>query len=275
MNSKTILAVFVLMALAFTTTAIAQNPANFHLIYGNRDASPFTVEPGSTILLPVWGATDPAPGSPDTVTFANCPLASRDLYVDLRLGGHCVYCLDSENDCSFGNPQPNVPADGYTNQVMLDFAYLQGPDSICYFYTSGDTIQIGFFRMRVSANPAYFGQTVDVFIQGGPTLWGMQDGVRGVMPIVTFSQLYFSPCAYTCGDANSDALFDGRDITYAINFFKGIGPEPPYSCECPGQGMPRLAADANGDCHFSGIDVTYSVNYLKGIGPAPRRCPRC
>jgi len=96
-----------------------------------------------------------------------------------------------------------------------------------------------------------------------------------VIPAKSFSQPYFSPCVCTPGDANGDFSFDGRDITYAINYFKGIGPDAPYSCECPGLGNPRPAADANGDCHFSGIDVIYSVNYLKGIGPALRRCPRC
>jgi hypothetical protein len=275
MIPRNVLLVAMITTFIFSGFAYAQNPQNYHLIYGNRDASPFTVVPGSTILLPIWGATDPTPGSPDTVTFATCPLASRDLYVDLRLGGHCVYCPNFDSACSCTNPEPNVPGPGYTNQVLLDFAYLQGPDSICCFFTSGDTIQIGFFRMRVTANPAYFGQTVDVFIQGVPTLWGMQDGVRGVLPIVTFSQLYFSPCAYTCGDVNNDASFDGRDVTYAINYFKGIGPEPPYSCDCPDYDNPLLAADANGDCNFSGLDVTFSVNYLKGLGPAPRRCPGC
>lgn len=259
---------FVLIIL-FGGSLQAQNPANFHLIYGNRDASPFVVEPGDTIDLPVWVATSPDPFSPDSVTFMHNPLASRDLYIPQRLGGYCVNC---DSCCNF--PLPNSMGGGYTNQSMLFNFYHPG------IYTRGDTILIGYFRMRVTSDSAYSGQTINAFVEGhsntiGYTLWGMQDGVRGVVPTITYSQLYFTPCFYTCGDANGDALFDGRDITYAINYFKGIGGEPPYTCDCPGNGSPRLAADSNGDCQFSGIDVTYSVNYLKGRGPGPRRCPRC
>jgi hypothetical protein len=63
------------------------------------------------------------------------------------------------------------------------------------------------------------------------------------------------------GDANANGVTNGLDVTYLVNYLKGLGPAPD----------PLLAADANGNCSTNGLDVTYLVNYLKGIGPAPLR----
>jgi len=274
----------VLLSLIVVSPLMAQgppDPQNYHLIYGNRDASPFVVTPGETILLPIWGATDPNPNSADTVTFLHNPLLSRNLYIYQRLGGDCVICDQCDSCCAFSMPENmGPPYGGYTNQSMLLYAYLNDPRNGCVFYTLGDTVLLGYFQMRITADSAYSGQTVDAFLEGHgdsdtQALWSMQDGISGVIPTISISQLYFSPCFYTCGDANNDNTFDGLDIVFAINYFKGPGAEPPYSCNCPGYGSPRLAADTNGDCRFSGIDVTYGVNFLKGRGPAPRRCPGC
>jgi hypothetical protein len=82
-------------------------------------------------------------------------------------------------------------------------------------------------------------------------------------------------CTYVFGDANGIPPFNGIDITYSVNYLKGLGPMPPDTCNCPPHGLLFAAADANGSCQFNGIDVSYSVNYLKGIGPAPAACPDC
>jgi uncharacterized repeat protein (TIGR01451 family) len=82
-------------------------------------------------------------------------------------------------------------------------------------------------------------------------------------------------CSYQSGDANGNGIFNGIDISYMVNYLKGIGPVPPDSCNCLPHGMIYSAADANGNCVFNGLDVIYSVNYLKGIGPAPAACPDC
>jgi hypothetical protein len=83
-------------------------------------------------------------------------------------------------------------------------------------------------------------------------------------------------CFYIPGDANGIPPFNGIDVTYAVNYLKGIGPPPPVICDCVATEYPFYGgADANGDCHFNGIDVTYMVNYLKGIGPPPRPCLSC
>ena len=68
-----------------------------------------------------------------------------------------------------------------------------------------------------------------------------------------------STAAFLPGDANGDGQVIGSDITYLVNYFKGINPPPD----------PFLAGDANGDCAVIGSDVTYMINYFRGIGPAP------
>ncbi len=82
-------------------------------------------------------------------------------------------------------------------------------------------------------------------------------------------------CEYIPGNSNGVAPFNGIDVTYSVNYLKGIGPAPPDTCDCRDHGMIRSAADANGDCGFNGIDVTFSINYLKGFGPEPRGCTDC
>jgi photosystem II stability/assembly factor-like uncharacterized protein len=89
------------------------------------------------------------------------------------------------------------------------------------------------------------------------------------------TQLDHSPCTFVPGDANSSHVFNGIDITYSVNFLKGVGTAPADSCDCPPHGRVYVAADANGDCAFNGLDVTYSVNYLKGAGSAPTGCGDC
>ncbi len=66
------------------------------------------------------------------------------------------------------------------------------------------------------------------------------------------------------GDANSNGVFNGIDVTYLAGYLKGFNPAPD----------PILAGDANGNCATNGIDVVYMVAYLKGIGAAPVR-PEC
>jgi hypothetical protein len=82
-------------------------------------------------------------------------------------------------------------------------------------------------------------------------------------------------CEYIPGNSNGVAPFNGIDVTYSVNYLKGLGPAPPDTCMCRDHGPIHSAADANGDCAFNGIDVTYSINFLKGFGPSPRGCTDC
>jgi hypothetical protein len=82
-------------------------------------------------------------------------------------------------------------------------------------------------------------------------------------------------CNYVPGDANGNGTANGLDVVFSVNYFKGSGPTPPDTCDCPPHGTIFAAGDANGNCQFNGIDVTYLVNYLKGFGAAPQACADC
>jgi hypothetical protein len=72
---------------------------------------------------------------------------------------------------------------------------------------------------------------------------------------------------YMHGDVNCDNQIIGSDVTYLVNYFRGlVGP----ACD------PFLRADTNGDCNVIGSDVTYLVNYFRGMAerPSPGNCSR-
>lgn len=86
----------------------------------------------------------------------------------------------------------------------------------------------------------------------------------------------FIGCQYIAGDVNASDSYNGLDITYGVNFFKG-GSEPmcPFgSCPTPPCDAFFYCGDVNGSCSYNGLDITYGVAYFKG-GPAPNPCPDC
>ena len=72
---------------------------------------------------------------------------------------------------------------------------------------------------------------------------------------------------------NGSGVFNGLDVIYGVNYFKG-GPPPPYSCDCPPHGILFVTGDVNSSCSFNGLDISYFVSYLKG-GPSLAPCPDC
>jgi len=77
-------------------------------------------------------------------------------------------------------------------------------------------------------------------------------------------------CPYVPGDVNGNGQFNGIDISYAVNFFKG-GHVPPVQCDSCPQPRPFYAAgDFNGNCVFNGVDITYIIH-----GGQVRYCPTC
>ncbi len=80
-------------------------------------------------------------------------------------------------------------------------------------------------------------------------------------------------CNYVMGDINGNGTFDGLDVVYAVNYYKG-GSEPPITCDCPPHGTLFVGGDVNGSCSFNGLDITYIVNYFKG-GPSFEPCASC
>jgi plastocyanin len=81
------------------------------------------------------------------------------------------------------------------------------------------------------------------------------------------------PCDYVVGDVNGSDSYNGLDVTYGVNFFKG-GPAPAYTCECTAGNTWYVSGDVNQSCSYNGLDITYGVSYFKGgSGPAP--CADC
>ncbi|UCE66786.1 MAG: hypothetical protein JSU85_01890 [Candidatus Zixiibacteriota bacterium] len=93
-----------------------------------------------------------------------------------------------------------------------------------------------------------------------------------VIALLIFAGTAFARCDYVTGDVNGSDSYNGLDITYGVNFFKG-GPDP--LCEdcplCPGW---WYCGDVNDSCSYNGLDITYGVNYFKG-GADPIHCADC
>ncbi|UCE66467.1 MAG: carboxypeptidase regulatory-like domain-containing protein, partial [Candidatus Zixiibacteriota bacterium] len=80
-------------------------------------------------------------------------------------------------------------------------------------------------------------------------------------------------CNYIVGDINNSGGYNGLDITFGVNYFKG-GQPPTFECYCPPHGTWFVAGDVNGSCIFNGLDITYGVNFFKG-GRDPVACADC
>ncbi len=79
---------------------------------------------------------------------------------------------------------------------------------------------------------------------------------------------------YEPGDINGDNTVIGSDVTYGVNYFRGIGSPPPDSFwSSTSNRWIYSAADANGDCMFIGSDITFIVNYFRAIHEYIRWCP--
>jgi len=82
-------------------------------------------------------------------------------------------------------------------------------------------------------------------------------------------------CFYEPGDINGDGDAIGSDITYGVQYFRGVGDPPPDSCwDSEVSRFLYVAADANGSCEFLGSDITYLVSYFRGNLSSIRHCPR-
>jgi hypothetical protein len=83
-------------------------------------------------------------------------------------------------------------------------------------------------------------------------------------------------CDYVPGDVNGSDSYNGLDITYGVNYFKG-GSEPLCpngSCPIPPCDAFFYCGDVNGSCSYNGLDITYGVAFFKG-GSSPIPCADC
>ena len=82
-----------------------------------------------------------------------------------------------------------------------------------------------------------------------------------------------APCDYVVGDVNASENYNGLDINWGVNFFKGLA-APMCSPDCPSCETWFYCGDVNGSCTYNGLDINWGVNYFKG-GPGPMFCPDC
>ncbi|MCP4581009.1 MAG: hypothetical protein GY839_05285, partial [candidate division Zixibacteria bacterium] len=81
-------------------------------------------------------------------------------------------------------------------------------------------------------------------------------------------------CVFEPGDVNGDGSVIGGDITYGVQYFRGVGDPPPDSCwDNVDSTWVYVAADANGSCGFLGSDITYLVRYFRGEHNSLQYCP--
>ncbi|UCC78677.1 MAG: carboxypeptidase regulatory-like domain-containing protein, partial [Candidatus Zixiibacteriota bacterium] len=99
--------------------------------------------------------------------------------------------------------------------------------------------------------------------------------VNDPTPVIRFSiTATGAGCDYIVGDVNGSDSYNGLDITYGVNYFKG-GPDPMCpACPIPDCNTWFYCGDVNGSCSYNGLDITYGVAYFKG-GPGPIFCVDC
>lgn len=112
-------------------------------------------------------------------------------------------------------------------------------------------------------------------IQACSQFFGIKYGAGEFIPAVSIdSVLVGHTCSYIPGDINDNGYLSGNDVTYGIQYLKGIGNPPPEICfNDSTQSCLFAAADANGNCRISGSDITYLVSYFKGIHGSILWCP--
>jgi len=268
MSKLTLISIAAALLASYT---FAQPPIpDYYLIYGNLDGSTIDVYLDSDIAIEVWAATPDTDnyyfdcdcyGEFDSINFMHTPLASNDSVISSRIGGVFHNPLDSWDDVSFLPPDFNQPVSGFTSQSFLAFCDLSGPPNLPFF-TNEDTVLIAEFFMHTTGDSSFLNASVCPFQEGfnpasGGLLWGILDGITPIIPVQTFSCLYFVD--YLAGDANGSVNVNGLDVTYLVAYLKGYGPPP----------NPTLAGDANGDCLTNGMDVVYLVNYFRQTGDPP------
>jgi len=244
--------------------------------FGNLDGGPVISTVNSILIFPVWVKTD------DSVAFAVISFAALSGYISSSDYINPFYPLNLWDEDFLLDPIPDYPQPGYTTYEFIAWANTHvDPPFNPPIMTNYEWVKIAEFIMHASADSAILGDTIATTAGfdpvNGPLHFGLSDGFTEFLPDAVYGSIFFAPdvCVFLPGDANGNGIYNGVDATYSINYLKGLGNEPPCSCDCGLFGPIYSAADANGSCSFNGVDVTYSINYLKGYGPAPTSCAEC
>jgi hypothetical protein len=175
-------------------------------------------------------------------------------------GGFYYYFFESISDNQFQQVAvDSLPGDAWEDGGMglWDFDH-DGRDELAVCYVDGIGLYKSFGDNSISLiyqQPGLLGISLiiddinqngwgDLILDAG-TNWGTV--IRGYIP----GRNIFA-------DVNCDCQISLLDLTYLVNYFKGLNPI-----------LSSLnMADVNGSCSVNGLDVTYFVNFFHG-GPGP------
>jgi hypothetical protein len=120
-------------------------------------------------------------------------------------------------------------------------------------------------------------QPIMLFGAGGQSGWNNTDSITGNsavqifellgtvvwtpidLPVdMAFCLLGPSGCVYTVGDVNGSNSYNGLDITYGVNHFKGIGPDP----QCPFGSCPIPPCDSSTAATLTAVVITTVLTSL-------------
>lgn len=153
-----------------------------------------------------------------------------------------------------------------------------------YYLHATSPTRIASFAVEFVNDSSLMGQTVSCLGIGehpsGWPLWvGDTLGINGYTVSASVSDIHFIDiysCSYVTGDVNGNDIYNGLDIIYGVNFFRGgLEPGCPLgSCAVSPCDDFFYCGDVNGSCTYNGLDITYGVTYLRG-GPGLVCCPGC
>ncbi|UCE64937.1 MAG: carboxypeptidase regulatory-like domain-containing protein [Candidatus Zixiibacteriota bacterium] len=262
-------------------------PEQISVWYGNPDGSPITAAIGERVSVNVYIQ------NMDSINIGglHIPLGSNNLYFDgwfSQTEGQFYFPLSEwqyKGFVLFEDSPPNPS--GWTTEGFYSF-YEYGT-SVPRLFLDTPT-RVAKFVLNAVYDPTLVGDTIQCLDYGWWYLWdreiehGMEAydsvGINQIYSIYEyFSPVYFvdelppGECDYIVGDVNGSDSYNGLDITYGVNFFKG-GPDPAYECECTAGNIWYVSGDVNASCSYNGLDITYGVAYFKG-GPDPIPCGDC
>ena len=273
--------------LAYTTLTGDQIPGNdsyektarardiISIWYGNLDLSPVPANPEQTTLIDIYiqtpvnayvGDMHLCLGGDSTYISEMSSVAEGVFYEPLSEWGSLEFLG------TYGTP-PNEP--GWMSESFMGYARLARALNDNPWFHSEVPVKIVSFAITVVDNENYIGNTYPAIGKGVNPYQGLTNigDTLGLIPHVLteqFSEILFTEgphgCDFIPGDINNDDQTTGGDVTYGVNYFRGIVPPPADSCWYEtGQNWIYAAGDVNGDCRFIGSDITYLVNYFRGM----------
>ncbi|GEM_PF-805233 len=251
--------------------------------YGNLDGSPINGPINGNLTIDVYVQTSENAYLGD---FHLC-LGSDDQYIDDHLSetlGQVYYPLTEWEAAVFTAPHGSPPnPEGWTSQSFVGFARINPNNPNPLWLHLESLTNVVTFVFEIVDEEALIGQTLECLGQGlnlyqGPSNGSDSTGFTSFDIVESYSPVQFydptAYCDYVPGDFNGDGNVIGGDVTFGVQFFIGVGSNPPDSCWLASSGSWLYsAADANGDCVVIGSDITYLVAFFVGTGEPPQWCP--